>query len=298
VAKLKHVRTPVLDIAYEHDGPAGALPIILLHGYPYDVRAFDDVVAILAGAGLRTIVPYLRGYGPTRFLSPDTPRSGEQASIGQDLFDLLSAKQIEQAVLAGFDWGARAACIVAAVWPERVRGLVTCAGYQIQDLARAKAPADPEQERRFWYQYYFQTERGRNGLAQHRYDLGRLLWKLWSPTWEFDEETYRRTAASFENDDFVEVVVHSYRHRMGNAPGDPRYSALQARLAALPKIGVPSIVLHGALNGVNLVQSSEKHARYFSGPYERRVLENVGHNPPQEAPRVFAQAVLDVCKRA
>lgn len=298
MAKLEHVRTPVLDIAYEHDGPAGALPIILLHGYPYDVRAFDDVVAILAGAGLRTIVPYLRGYGPTRFLSSDTPRSGEQASIGQDLFDLLSAKQIEQAVLAGFDWGARAACIVAAVWPERVRGLVTCAGYQIQDLARAKAPADPEQERRFWYQYYFQTERGRNGLAQRRYDLGRLLWKLWSPTWEFDDETYRRTAASFENDDFVEVVVHSYRHRMGNAPGDPRYSALQARLAALPKIGVPSIVLHGALNGVNPVQSSEKHARYFSGPYERRVLENVGHNPPQEAPRVFAQAVLDVCKRA
>jgi pimeloyl-ACP methyl ester carboxylesterase len=298
LAQLEHVRTPELDIAYEHDGPAGALPIILLHGYPYDVRAFDDVVAILAGAGLRTIVPYLRGYGPTRFLSPDTPRSGEQASIGQDLFDLLSAKQIEQAVLAGFDWGARAACIVAAIWPERVRGLVTCAGYQIQDLARAKAPADPEQELRFWYQYYFQTERGRNGLAQRRYDLGRLLWKLWSPTWEFDDETYRRTAASFENDDFVEVVVHSYRHRMGNAPGDPRYSALQARLAALPKIGVPSIVLHGALNGVNPVQSSEKHARYFSGPYERRVLENVGHNPPQEAPRVFAQAVLDVCKRA
>ena len=298
MAQLEHVRTPVLDIAYEHDGPAGALPIILLHGYPYDVRAFDDVVAILAGAGLRTIVPYLRGYGPTRFLSPDTPRSGEQASIGQDLFDLLSAKQIEQAVLAGFDWGARAACIVGAVWPERVRGLVTCAGYQIQDLARAKAPADPEQERRFWYQYYFQTERGRNGLAQHGYDLGRLLWKLWSPTWEFDEETYRRTAASFENDDFVEVVVHSYRHRMGNAPGDTRYSALQARLAGLPKIGVPSIVLHGALNGVNPAQSSEKHARYFSGPYERRVLENVGHNPPQEAPRVFAQAVLDVCKRA
>jgi pimeloyl-ACP methyl ester carboxylesterase len=298
VAKLEHVRTPVLDIAYEHDGPAGALPIILLHGYPYDVRAFDDVVAILAGAGLRTIVPYLRGYGPTRFLSADTPRSGEQASIGQDLFDLISAKQVEQAVLAGFDWGARAACIVAAVWPERVRGLVTCAGYQIQDIARAKAPADPEQERRFWYQYYFHTERGRNGLAGRRYDLGRLLWKLWSPTWEFDEETYRRTAASFENDDFVEVVIHSYRHRMGNAPGDPRYSALQGRLAALPNIGVPTIVLHGAVDDVNPVQGSETHARHFSVHYERRVLENVGHNPPQEAPRVFAQAVLDVCKRA
>jgi pimeloyl-ACP methyl ester carboxylesterase len=298
LAQLEHVRTPVLDIAYEHDGPAGALPIILLHGYPYDVRAFDDVVAILAAAGLRTIVPYLRGYGPTRFLSADTPRSGEQASIGQDLFDLIGAKQIEQAVVAGFDWGARAACIVAAVWPERIRGLVTCAGYQIQDIARAKAPADPEQERRFWYQYYFHTERGRNGLAQRRYDLGRLLWKLWSPTWEFDEETYRRTAAAFENDDFVEVVIHSYRHRMGNAPGDPRYSALQGRLAALPNIGVPTIVLHGAVDDVNPVQGSETHARHFSGHYERRVLGNVGHNPPQEAPRIFAQAVLDLCKQA
>lgn len=298
MAQLEHVRTPVLDIAYEHDGPAGALPIILLHGYPYDVRAFDDVVAILAAAGLRTIVPYLRGYGPTRFLSADTPRSGEQASIGQDLFDLIGAKQIEQAVVAGFDWGARAACIVAAVWPERIRGLVTCAGYQIQDIARAKAPADPEQERRFWYQYYFHTERGRNGLAQRRYDLGRLLWKLWSPTWEFDEETYRRTAAAFENDDFVEVVIHSYRHRMGNAPGDPRYSTLQGRLAALPNIGVPTIVLHGAVDDVNPVQGSETHARHFSGHYERRVLGNVGHNPPQEAPRIFAQAVLDLCKQA
>jgi pimeloyl-ACP methyl ester carboxylesterase len=298
LAQLEHVRTPVLDIAYEHDGPAGALPIILLHGYPYDVRAFDDVVAILAAAGLRTIVPYLRGYGPTRFLSADTPRSGEQASIGQDLFDLIGAKQIEQAVVAGFDWGARAACIVAAVWPERIRGLVTCAGYQIQDIARAKAPADPEQERRFWYQYYFHTERGRNGLAQRRYDLGRLLWKLWSPTWEFDEETYRRTAAAFENDDFVEVVIHSYRHRMGNAPGDPRYSTLQGRLAALPNIGVPTIVLHGAVDDVNPVQGSETHARHFSGHYERRVLGNVGHNPPQEAPRIFAQAVLDLCKQA
>ncbi|MET0539024.1 MAG: alpha/beta hydrolase [Xanthobacteraceae bacterium] len=295
---MEHVRTPVLDIAYEHDGPAGALPIILLHGYPYDVRAFDNVVAILAAAGLRTIVPYLRGYGPTRFLSADTPRSGEQASIGQDLFDLIGAKQIEQAVVAGFDWGARAACIVAAVWPERIRGLVTCAGYQIQDIARAKAPADPEQERRFWYQYYFHTERGRNGLAQRRYDLGRLLWKLWSPTWEFDEETYRRTAAAFENDDFVEVVIHSYRHRMGNAPGDPRYSTLQGRLAALPNIGVPTIVLHGAVDDVNPVQGSETHARHFSGHYERRVLGNVGHNPPQEAPRIFAQAVLDLCKQA
>src|ERR1700730_1026710 len=194
-----HVRTAVLDIAYEQDGPAEALPVVLLHGYPYDPRAFDEVVPIINAAGYRTVVPFVRGYGGTRFLSPDTPRSREQA----------------------------------ALWPERVRALVTCAGYQIQDIAGSKKPVEPEQERRFWYQYYFQTERGRRGLAQNRAALGRLLWKLWSPTWEFDEETYRRTAASFENDDFVDVVIHSYRHRMRNAPGDPRYAAIEARLAAL-----------------------------------------------------------------
>jgi pimeloyl-ACP methyl ester carboxylesterase len=295
--QMEHVRTPVLEIAYEQDGPAGGLPVVLLHGYPSDVRAFDDVVAILTGAGLRTIVPYLRGYGPTRFLSAETPRSGEQAAIGQDLLDLLDALQITQAVLAGFDWGARAACIVAAMWPQRVYGLVSCAGYQVQDIARSKQPASPVQERRFWYQYYFHTERGRNGLAQNRYELGRLLWKLWSPTWEFDEETYRGTAASFANADFVDVVIHSYRHRMGNAPGDPRYAALQAQLAALPKIAVPSVVLHGAVDDVNPPAGSEPHASFFAGNYDRRVLKNVGHNPPQEDPQSFAQAVLDVCKR-
>jgi pimeloyl-ACP methyl ester carboxylesterase len=297
LAQLDRVRTPVLEIAYEQSGPAGALPVVLLHGYPYDVRAFDEVVAILTGAGLRTIAPYLRGYGPTRFLSPDTPRSGEQAAIAQDLLDLLDALQIGEAVLAGFDWGARAACIVAAMWPQRVRGLVSCAGYQIQDIARSKQPASPVQERRFWYQYYFHTERGRDGLAQNRYELGRLLWRLWSPTWEFDEETYRRTAASCANADFVDVVIHSYRHRMGNAPGDARYAALQSQLAALPKIAVPSIVLHGAVDDVNPPAGSEPHASFFTGNYDRRVLKNVGHNPPQEDPRSFAQAVLDVCKR-
>jgi pimeloyl-ACP methyl ester carboxylesterase len=297
MAQLEQVRTPVLDIAYEHDGPAGGLAVVLLHGYPYDVRAFDDVVAILTGAGLRTIVPYLRGYGPTRFLSPDTPRSGQQAAIGQDLLDLLDALQLTKAVLAGFDWGARAACIVSAMWPQRVCGLVSCAGYQIQDIARSKQPASPVQERRFWYQYYFHTERGRDGLAQNRYKLGRLLWKLWSPTWEFDEETYRRTAASFANADFVDVVIHSYRHRMGNAAGDPRYAVLEAQLAALPKIAVPSIVLHGAVDDVNPPAGSERHASFFTGNYDRHVLKNVGHDPPQEDPRSFAQAVLDVCER-
>lgn len=290
------VRTPVLDVAYEHSGPAQGLPVVLLHGYPYDVRAFDDVVPVLNDAGLRTIVPYLRGYGGTRFLSPDTPRSGEQAALGQDLLELLDALNIAQAGLAGFDWGSRAACVVAALWPQRVRGLVSCTAYQIQDIANSGKPADPEQERRFWYQYYFQTERGRNGLAANRAELGRLLWKLWSPTWPFDAAVFQRTAASFENPDFVDVVIHSYRHRMGNAPGDPRYAAIESQLARLPKISVPTIAVHGAVDDVNPVQNTQGHQRYFTGPYERRVFENIGHNPPQEAPLAFADAILDVCK--
>ena len=290
------VRTPVLDIAYEHSGPAQGLPVVLLHGYPYDVRAFDDVVPVLNDAGLRTIVPYLRGYGGTRFLSPDTPRSGEQAAVGLDLLELLDALNIAQAGLAGFDWGSRAACVVAALWPQRVRGLVSCTAYQIQDIANSGKPADPEQERRFWYQYYFQTERGRNGLAANRAELGRLLWKLWSPTWPFDAAVYQRTAASFENPDFVDVVIHSYRHRMGNAPGDPRYAAIESQLARLPKISVPTIAVHGAVDDVNPVQNTQAHQRYFTGPYERRVFENIGHNPPQEAPLAFADAILDICK--
>jgi pimeloyl-ACP methyl ester carboxylesterase len=297
LAQLAHVQTSVLDVAYEQSGPANALPVVLLHGYPYDVRAFDEVIPIINGAGYRTIVPYLRGYGATRFLSPETPRSGEQAALGQDLLELLDALQVRQALLAGFDWGSRAACVVSAIWPERVRGLVTCTGYQIQDIAQSHKPADPEQERRFWYQHYFQTERGRKGLAEMRGELGRLLWKLWSPTWAFDDETYTRTAKSFDNPDFVDVVIHSYRHRMGNAAGDPRYATLEARLATLPKIDVPTIVIHGAVDDVNPSQNSERHQRHFTGHYERRVFANVGHNPPRESPKPFAEAILDLCKR-
>lgn len=298
MAKLAHVRTPALDIAYEDSGLASALPVVLLHGFPYDVRAFDDVVPLVNAAGYRTIVPYLRGYGPTRFLSPDTPRSGEQAAIGQDLLELLDALKIQRAVLAGFDWGGRAACVVSALWPERVHGLVSCTGYQIQDIANASKPAEPEQELRFWYQYYFHTERGRNGLSEGRAELGKLLWKLWSPAWAFDDATYARTAASFDNPDFVDVVIHSYRHRAGNAAGDPQYEATEAQLAKQPKIGVPSIVIHGNADGVNPVKNSERHQRFFTGAYERRVFENVGHNPPQESPQAFAEAVLALGRRS
>jgi pimeloyl-ACP methyl ester carboxylesterase len=292
--EMRRVETSVLEIAVEVHGPADGVPAVFLHGFPYDPRAFDAVADVVSRRGLRAYVPYLRGYGATRFLSPVTPRSGEQAAIGQDLLDLMDALRLDRAVLAGFDWGARAACVVAALWPERVLGLVSCAGYQIQDIANAARPADPEQERRFWYQYYFHTERGRVGLEENRGPLCRLMWEQWSPTWRFDDATYQRSAQSFENPDFVDVVIHSYRHRHGNAPGDPRYAKVAERLALMPKISVPTIVLQGAADGVNPAKLSERHVAYFDGPYERRLLEGVGHNPPQEVPESFASAVLKV----
>ena len=293
--KIERVTTPVLDIACEVSGSGPA--VVLLHGFPYDPRCFDGVVPILVADGLRVIVPYVRGYGATRFLSPRTHRSGQQAAIAQDVLDLMDALSIERAILAGFDWGSRAGCIVAALRPERVRALLTCSAYQVQDIARSLEPADPEQERRYWYQYYFNTERGRRGLARHRGPLCKLLWKLWSPTWDFDDAAYEETAASFDNPDFVAVCVHSYRHRYGNAAGDPRYNDMEMRLAAMPAIAVPTVALHGSVDGVHPVRDSEGHAKYFTGPYERRVLEGVGHNPAQESPGAFAQAVLDLAGR-
>ena len=291
---IARVRTPTLEVAYEESGPADGIPVVLLHGFPYDPRAFDDVVPLLTRVGLRTIVPYLRGYGATRFLSQQATRSGQQGAIGQDLIELLDALRLEKALLAGFDWGARAACIVAALWPERVRGLVTCGGYQIQDLAMARVPVDPEQERRFWYWYYFCTERGQAALVERPDELCRLLWKLWSPTWAFDEATFLRTAQSFRNPDFIDVVLHSYRHRVGVAEGDPHYAAIEARLAALPQVGVPAIAPHGSADGVHPPQTSIGHEKHFASRYERRVLEGIGHSPPQEAPLAFAKAVTDL----
>jgi pimeloyl-ACP methyl ester carboxylesterase len=289
---LKRVEAGVLSVAYEESGTPGGRPAVLLHGFPYDAHAYDDVAARLAGAGCRVIVPYLRGYGPTRFLSPHTPRSGQQAVLGHDLLALLDALDLREAVLAGYDWGGRAACIVAALWPERVRGLVSGNGYNMQDIAHAMEPQPPERELGLWYQYYFHSERGRAGLERNRYELGKLLWRLWSPTWRFDEATYARTAASFDNPDFVAVVIHSYRHRFSLVPGDPAVEETERRLAAQPPITVPTIVLHGNDNGVSPAATSERHARFFKGPYERRVLAEVGHNLPQEAPAEFAAAVL------
>jgi pimeloyl-ACP methyl ester carboxylesterase len=298
VAQSARIRTLVLDVAYEASGPADGLPVLLLHGFPYDVRSFDGVVARVNAAGFRTIVPWLRGYGGTRFLSADTLRSGEQAALGQDLLELLDALGIQKAVLAGYDWGGRAACVVSALWPQRVAGLVSCTGYNIQDIANSYKPADPAQEARLWYQYYFHTERGRNGLTEKRCEVARLLWKMWSPTWAFDDATFERTAGSFDNEDFVDVEIHSYRHRTGNVAGDPRYAAVEARLAAQPKINVPAINLHGAADGVTPVGGSEGHGKHFTAAYQRRVLENVGHNVPQEAPQAFADAILQLCEDA
>jgi pimeloyl-ACP methyl ester carboxylesterase len=288
----RHVDAGVLNVAYEDSGPRGGRPVILLHGFPYDVRAFDAVVPRLVAAGCRVVVPYLRGYGPTRFLTATTPRSGQQAALAHDLLALMDALQIQRAVLAGYDWGGRAACVVAALWPERASGLVSGGGYNVHNVAVALEPLAPEDELRLWYQYYFHGERGRAGLARHRHALCKLLWKLWSPAWTFDDATYERSARSFDNPDFVDVVIHSYRVRYGLVAGDPACEAAERRLVEQPPIRVPTIALEGGLDGVMRADGSLRHRHHFTGPYARRVLDSVGHNLPQEAPDAFADAVL------
>ena len=290
---MNHIAAGVLNVAYLETGPPDGVPVILLHGFPYDVHAYDAVSQRLAAAGLRCIVPYLRGYGPTRFISPDTPRSGQQAALGADLLALMDALKIHSAVLVGYDWGGRAACIVAALWPQRAKGLVSCgAGYNIQNIPIAGEPATPEEEYRYWYQYYFHSERGRAGLTRNRRDLCRLIWRLWSPTWGFDDATFDRSAAAFDNPDFVDVVIHSYRHRFGGIPGDAALDAIESLLAAQPRIAVPCIVLEGAEDGVTPPRRADSSAPHFTGFYERRIVPGAGHNFPQEAPDAFADAVI------
>ena len=291
---FRQIKAGVLEVGYQDSGPADGNPVILLHGFPYDVHAYEDVAPLLISRGCRVLTPYLRGYGPTRFLSDATPRSGQQAALAHDVIAFMDALQIPQAVLAGYDWGGRAACIAAALWPQRVRGLVSVCGYNIQDIAGALEPQLPEVERQLWYQYYFHGERGRLGLQRYRRELCRLLWRLWSPTWDFDEATYQRTAVAFDNPDFVEVVIHSYRHRYGLVSGDPAVEESERRLAKQPTITVPTVVLHGNDDGVIAATVSENHDRHFPGLYERRVIANAGHNLPQEAPRDFASAVLSL----
>lgn len=293
---MPSVHTPTLDIAYEEHGPADGAPVILLHGFPYDPRCFDAVAPPLAADGCRVLVPYLRGYGPTRFLSADTPRSGEQAALGNDLLQFMDALAIGRATLMGYDWGGRAACVVSALWPERARALVSCTGYNIQDIAGSARPASAAQEHRLWYQYYFNTARGATGLAANRRDICRLLWKLWSPDWAFDEATFEASARSFENPDFVAVVIQSYRHRYAYAPGDPALVGIEARLQAQPTIAVPTINLHGEGDGVGPVSRTDHSAAKFTGRYERRLIPKVGHNVPQEAPNETVAAIRDVMK--
>jgi pimeloyl-ACP methyl ester carboxylesterase len=296
-ARIEFVRTPVLDIAYEHSGPPDGQPVILLHGFPYDPRAYDEVAPPLAAAGFRVLVPYLRGYGPTRFVFAATPRSGQQSALGKDLLDFMDALGAQRALLGGFDWGGRAACVVAAVWPARVSGLVTVGGYNIQDIAASEIPAPPDQEHRLWYQYYFHTERGRAGLAQNRSELCRLLWRLWSPTWDVSHAVFLRTAESFDNPDFVEVVIHSYRHRYAYVAGDPAYADIEAALAGKPAITVPTISLVGEDDGVTPFQPIDAHAGHFAGPYRRLVIPGAGHNIPQEKPESVVDVLLTLGAR-
>jgi pimeloyl-ACP methyl ester carboxylesterase len=295
---LHTIDAGVLRVAYLEDGPDQGSPVILVHGFPYDVHAYDEVAPRLVDAGCRVIIPYLRGYGPTRFRSATTPRSGQQAALAHDLLALMDVLALDDALLAGYDWGGRAACIVAALWPQRVRGLVSGGGYNIQNIPRSTEPQAPEHELRYWYQYYFHSERGRLGLARNREAFCHLLWRLWSPTWSFDERTYAQTAESFTNPDFVEVVIHSYRHRFGLVPGAPVYEATEQHLAKQPPITVPTVALDGADDGVAPAGGSAGHQRQFTGPYRHQVLPGAGHNLPQEAPDAFAAAVLSLLNAA
>lgn len=281
-----------LAVAYEQTGPVDGWPIVLLHGFPYDVRAFDDVVQPLADDGARVIVPYLRGFGPTRFLDSSTPRSGEQAALGADLLAFLDALDIPKAALAGYDWGGRAACVVAALWPERVRFLISGAGYAIQNIAASGEPALPDAELRYWYQYYFHGERGRAGLTRYRREFCKLLWKMWSPTWDFNDATFDRTAESFDNPDFVETVIHSYRHRFGLVPGDDSLAHIEARLAEQPPIAVPAITIDGEVDGVVPPTDGSKFAHHFTSRFQHLRIPNAGHNLPQESPAAFTDAIL------
>jgi pimeloyl-ACP methyl ester carboxylesterase len=294
-AATRLIQTPALTIGYEDRGGAQGFPVILLHGFPDDVRAWDDVAQALATAGHRVLVPYLRGYGPTRFLDAAAPRMAEQAAIGQDLIDFADALRLPRFAVAGYDWGGRAACIAAALHPDRVRAAVLIGGYSIQNTIAAPRPAAPEAERALWYQWYFNTERGRLGLAANRRSLCRLLWETWSPTWRFSAETFDRTAASFDNPDFVDVVIHSYRHRNGNASGESRFTEVERRLAQRPAIQTPAITLHGAEDGIArpAADSPEERAS-FTSLLARRIVAGAGHFMPREKPDAVSSAMLEL----
>jgi pimeloyl-ACP methyl ester carboxylesterase len=293
-ASLKQIDAGVLNVGYAETGPANGRAVILLHGWPYDIHSFVDVAPLLAARGYRVIVPYLRGYGSTRFLSKDAPRNGQPSAIASDIVALMDALEIRKPILAGFDWGARTANIVAALWPERCKAMVSVSGYLIGSQEAGKMPLPPPAELQWWYQFYFATDRGRAGYDKYRRDFAKLIWQLASPKWKFDDATLDRSAASFDNPDHVDIVIHNYRWRLGLAQGEPKYDELEKRLAQSPVITVPTITMEGDANGAPHPEPAA-YAGKFSGKYAHRLIEGgVGHNLPQEAPRAFAEAVVEV----
>ena len=295
-APLKQIDAGVLNVAYAEAGPADGPPVILLHGWPYDIYSFVDVAPLLASAGYHVLVPYLRGYGATRFLSNDTVRNGQPSAVAVDAIAFMDALGIQSAILAGFDWGARTVNIVSALWPERCKATVSVSGYLIGSQESGKMPLPPKAEFEWWYQFYFATERGRLGYEKYRRDFSKLIWQLASPKWQFDDATFDRSAAAFDNPDHVSIVIHNYRWRLGLADGEPKYADLDKRLAESPAITVPTITLEGDANGAPHPDPSA-YAKKFSGPYEHRTITGgIGHNLPQEAPQAFAEAVIDATK--
>jgi pimeloyl-ACP methyl ester carboxylesterase len=295
-APLKQIDAGTLNVGYAEAGPADGPPVVLLHGWPYDIYAFVDVAPLLASAGYRVIVPYLRGSGTTRFLSSDTPRNGQQSVVAVDIIALMDALKIEKPIIGGFDWGARTACIIAALWPERCKALVSVSGYLIGSQAAGKIPLPPAAELQWWYQFYFATERGRAGYDKNRRDFNRLIWQLASPKWKFGDATFNRTAESFDNADHVAIVIHNYRWRQGLAEGEAKYDDLEKRLATAPDISVPTITMEGDANGAPHPEPSA-YAEKFTGKYSHRTINGgIGHNLPQEASQAFAEAIVDVAE--
>jgi pimeloyl-ACP methyl ester carboxylesterase len=291
-ASLKQVDAGALNVGYAEAGPADGAPVILLHGWPYDIHSYVDVAPLLAARGYRVLVPYFRGYGSTQFLSADTVRNGQQAALAQDIVAFMDALNIQRAVLGGFDWGARTADIVAALWPERVKALVSVSGYLIVDPVANQRPLSPQAEHGWWYQYYFATQRGVDGYRENTHDFNKLIWQEASPLWKFDDATYDRTANAFANPDHVDIVIHNYRWRLQLAPGEPQYDDLDRKLATSPPIGVPTITIGSDFDGPN--KNGAAYRKMFTGAYAHRVFDGIGHNVPQEAPQQFADAIVAV----
>ncbi|GAA5202724.1 alpha/beta hydrolase [Microbacterium jejuense] len=294
--QISHVRAGALDVGYYDLGPTGGEPVVLLHGFPYDVHSYAEVAPLLIEAGFRVLVPYLRGHGPTRFLDEATPRSGQQAALGADLLAFIDALDLHEPILAGYDWGGRAACVVAALHPDRIGGLVSVNGYLIQDIASSGTPIDPDREAGFWYFWYFATDRGRSGLDQNRREVARVIWRRNSPAWSFSEGQLVRASLAFDNPDYVDVVIHSYRHRLGLVAGDDSYLDIETQLASLPSISVPTITLDGGADGNFPATDGSHDAHLFTGWREHRTVANAGHHLPAEAPRAFADAILAVAE--